>query len=203
MTIPTEHFAAMKATLNLPWNQLRDMWLKTFNIKFASEQNTRKLVKEWVGDGLCSEMAPLTKMATSGKRVEVILCAWAYIYNVVAHILKQLQSLSEANQLVNHVFIPDDKIHVKISGDHGDNSFKMCYQVGNMLNPNRKENTVVFSKFEGKYNRGNLRTCLARYKQQIKMLQKVKYEKKTIVVFMFGDYEFLCIMYGLTGANGK
>ena len=79
---------------------------------------------------------------------------------------------------------------------------KMCYQVGNIANPNRKENTVVFSIFEAKDSRSNLRMCLSRYTQQIKMLQNVTSNNKRIVVFMFGDYQFLCAMYGLSGANG-
>ena len=203
--IPTEHVASMKATLNMPWNQLRQIsrWLKTFDIKLASEKETRNLVKEWVGDGVRAEMAPLTKLCKSGKRVEVILRPWAYMYNIVAHILKQLQNLHEHGQLVQHPFIPVDKIYLKIGGDHGDTSFKMSYQIGNLRNPNRKENTIVFSIFEAKNTRSNLRNCLARYKAQIRTLQRMQFNGKSISAFMYGDYEFLCVMYGMTGANGK
>ena len=35
------------------------------------------------------------------------------------------------------------------------------------------------------------------------MLQTLKWERLSIRVFLYGDYEFLCAMYGLTGANGK
>ena len=79
----------------------------------------------------------------------------------------------------------------------------MCYQIANTRNPNRKENTVVFSIFEAKDNLTNLRLSLSRFKGQVRMLSKVMWENKNIRVFLFGDYEFLCAMYGLTGANGK
>ena len=58
--------------------------------------------------------------------------------------------------LVHHPFLYDE-IHVKISGDHGGGSFKMSYQIANVSNPNSKENTVVFSIFEAKDSRVNLK----------------------------------------------
>ena len=29
------------------------------------------------------------------------------------------------------------------------------------------------------------------------------FRNKLVRVFMFGDYEFLCAIYGITGANGR
>ena len=55
-------------------------WLRTFNIKLASEKDTRILAKEWIGEGLKVELAPLTKKTTH--RVEINLKPWAYMYNV-------------------------------------------------------------------------------------------------------------------------
>ena len=55
--------------------------------------------------------------------------------------------------------------------------------------------------FYGKDTRTNLKTCLSKFKPH--MLQKVKFENRPIRVFMYGNYEFLSTMYGLTGANGK
>lgn len=104
--------------------------------------------------------------------------------------------------IVSKPHIPPDEIHVKIGGDHGGNSFKMSFQVVNVDNPNSIDNTCVFCLYEGKDTRTNLRLCLERYKAQIDMLQKVIWNKKTIRVFMFGDYQFLCYMYGLSGPSG-
>ena len=105
--------------------------------------------------------------------------------------------------MFQHCFIPENEIHIKIGGDHGDKSFKMSYQISNVRNPNRKDNSVVFSIFEAKDNRANLRTCLERFRKQINMLQRVKFDGRSIKVFMFGDYEFLCAMYGISGASGN
>ena len=35
------------------------------------------------------------------------------------------------------------------------------------------------------------------------MLFNYKHRGKSIRIFLFGDYEFLCHMYGLTGAQGN
>ena len=60
VTIPPDHVAAMKSTLNLPWNLLIDVrrWLQTFKVNLASESKIRIVVKEWVGDALRSEEVP-------------------------------------------------------------------------------------------------------------------------------------------------
>ena len=68
---------------------------------------------------------------------------------------------------------------------------------------NRKDYSVIFSIFKAKDNRANLGTCLERFRKQVNMLQKVKLEGKSIKVFMFGDCEFLCAMYGISEANGN
>ena len=68
-----------------------------------------------------------------------------------------------------------DEIHIKIGGDHGGGSFKMSYQVANVTNPNSKDNTTVFSLFEAKDYRINLKTGLARFSDQINHLQEMKW----------------------------
>jgi hypothetical protein len=151
-TIPTETVAAMKATLNIPWNQMREIsrWLATFKIKLASEKLTRKVVKDWVGEGLIGELAPLTSKKVGQSRVSVIQVPWVYLYNLVGHVLQRLDHLQEYDQLISYTGIPSNEIQIKIGGDHGGNSFKMGYQVANILHPNRKENTTIFSIFEAK-----------------------------------------------------
>ena len=63
----------MKATLNIPWNLLREIrWLATFNIKFSSEGNVRDVAKEWVGKGLKSEYAPLIVIKNKKREVKSI-----------------------------------------------------------------------------------------------------------------------------------
>ena len=70
----------------------------------------------------------------------------------------------------------NNEIHVKIGGDHGGNSFKACYQVCNTTNPNSKDNTVIFSIFEAKDTRGNIRTGLRHFTSQVDELQKTMWK---------------------------
>ena len=58
------------------------------------------------------------------------------------------------------------------------------------------DNTIVFSIFEGKDSRSNLRLCLSKYKDQIEKLASLTWQNHTMRIFLFGDYEFLCVMYG-------
>ena len=145
--VPANHVAAMKASLNIPWNQLRQIsrWLQTFNIKLGSEKEARLVGKEWVGPGLNVEMAPLTSRNMT--KIEIVEKPWAYLYNVVAHALHRLKLLRDTGTFLQHPFIPENEVHIKIGGDHGDVSFKMGYQIANVENPNRPSNTVVFSFF--------------------------------------------------------
>ena len=203
--IPPVHVAALKSSLNIPWNTMREIsrWLRTFDVKLASEKTARSVAKTWVGHGLVVESAPLTTRVPGNKELVIELRPWGYMYNLVAHVLHRLDELDKEGMLFNHPFIPSDEIQIKVGGDHGDTSFKMSYQIANVQNPNRKENTVVFSIFEAKDTRANLKSCLLRFKAQVNMLGRTKWRNKKLRVFMFGDYEFLCTMYGLSGPNGK
>ena len=65
-----------------------------------------------------------------------------------------------------------NEIYLKTGGDHGGGSFKMSFQVANVDNPNHKDNTVVFSIFEVKDHRANIKLALEHFKIQIKELQE-------------------------------
>ena len=159
--ISSDHVAAMKSILNLPWNQMREVsrWLKTFNIKMASEKKVREISKKWIGNGLQAELAPLSVKVKGSNRVCIVPKPWVYLYNMLAHILHRLDTLKLHNQITHHSFIPTGEVHIKIGGDHGDTSFKMAYQVANVNNPNKKENTVIFSIFEGKFSSFCIKFC--------------------------------------------
>ena len=67
--------------------------------------------------------------------------------------------------------IKDNEVHIKIGGGYGGGSFKMCYQVVNVDEPNAKRNTNVFSTFEAKDCKPNLIVGLSRFTQQVNQLQ--------------------------------
>jgi len=104
---------------------------------------------------------------------------------------------------------------------------KMNFQIMNTPNPNSVVNTYVFSVYEGPDSKTNLHVALARYKAQVDELKQMRWtyvhlhickphmtvaihcpyrnssgDQFTTEVFLSGDYEFLCHMYGLSGASG-
>ncbi|XP_065682055.1 uncharacterized protein LOC124811292 [Hydra vulgaris] len=79
----------------------------------------------------------------------------------------------------------------------------MSYQIVNQNQPNSKSNSFVFSTFKAKDYRTNLKVGLSRYTQQVDEMQKMNWKNHHFRVFMFGDYDFLCSVYGITGAKGR
>ncbi len=95
----------------------------------------------------------------------------------------------------------------------------MDFQIINTNNPNSPTNTCVFCIFLAYDSITNIHIGLDRYAQQIEDLQKTKwryyptkiididyivsfYRGKSLKVFMSGDYELLCRIYGISGAAG-
>ena len=78
----------------------------------------------------------------------------------------------------------DNEVHMKIGGDHGGGSFKMSYQIANVVNPN----TIVFSLFEAKDYRINMKTGLSRFAQQIDELQSMMWRLSTKFYFMINIF---------------
>jgi len=59
--------------------------------------------------------------------------------------------------------IPDDEIWLKLGGDKGGGTFKMCFQHLNVTSPNAPENTCVISIFEVPDSYTNLKIGLSRH----------------------------------------
>ena len=183
MSVPADHVAAMKSTLNLPWNLLRDVrrWLQTFNINLAPEGKCRAVVKDWLADSIRSEEIPA--LVLRAKKTSIELRPWCYIYNLVAYVLRYLDDLKSNNKLYDHPFIPQTEIHLKIGGDHGCNSFKMSCQIGNVQKPNKPENTFIFSIAQAKDYKSNLMMCLRRFIPQVEQFKKLKWNDKIFKIF--------------------
>ena len=97
--------------------------------------------------------------------------------------------------------IPDDEIWVKIGGDHGGGSFKLMLQIANLHNPNSKFNTCLIQMVECKDSAENLRRLLGPMRDELSSLKSMKWRGKQLKLFVFGDYEFLTKLYGLSGAQ--
>ena len=72
--------------------------------------------------------------------------------------------------MIRHKFIPEDEIWIKFGGDHGGGSFKMCYQIMNVISPNAVHNVVPFCMFAAKDRRENLEIGLDRFRKPIQQL---------------------------------
>ena len=119
--------------------------------------------------------------------------------------------------------IPDGEVWIKLGGDKGGGTFKMCFQHLNVTSPNAPENTCVISIFEAPDSYANLRIGLKCHIDDIVDLESHTWRYicllesttssiseygalfdrgKRVRVFLCGDYEFLCRIYGLSGASG-
>ena len=71
--------------------------------------------------------------------------------------------------------IPPDEIWLKVGGDKGGGSFKMSFQIGNVLHPNSVHNTVVFCAYEAADTSSNLHIALDRYTDQIRSIRDLEW----------------------------
>ncbi|XP_065641798.1 uncharacterized protein LOC124811793 isoform X2 [Hydra vulgaris] len=123
--ISAEEMVSMKAHMGITYSNMKIIarWLKTNNIKCASNKKQRKVAKSWSGEDWVVCNAPFNfPLKDSIDSFEIKNAPWGYIKDFPSHIINKLNLL--------------------------------------------------------------------------------KNEKK-IRVFIFGDYEFLCSAYGITGANGR
>ncbi|KAJ8018005.1 hypothetical protein HOLleu_44243 [Holothuria leucospilota] len=63
--------------------------------------------------------------------------------------------------------------------------------------------TLVFCAFPASDSIYNLEPAFGSLKQQVNDLQESSWRDKKFRVCAFGDYEYLCKMYGLAGASGR
>ena len=57
-------------------------------------------------------------------------------------------------------------------GDHGGNSFKLCFQVCNLENPSSKEDTIVFSCMSAKDIHENMNRLCSIHQAQINQMEE-------------------------------
>ena len=98
--------------------------------------------------------------------------------------------------------IPEDEIWVKFGGDHGKDSLKFTMQIANTYKPNSQHNTFMVAMAKIKDNYNNLKTCMSILGPQLQELSNLQWDGKEIVLFLFGDYDFLSKLYGISGAQG-
>lgn len=160
----------------------------------GSEKEQRKLSKQLITTEITGHTAPFTHALKSGGE-EVKEEAMAYIPMVEEKLIELLEQRRRyvQKQLHNQILnthtahhscnqltwhngaIPEDEIWVKLGGDKGGGTFKMNFQVCNVLHPNSPANTCVFCIFVAYDSVTNLHIGLDRYTEEISLLQKKKW----------------------------
>ena len=169
--------------------------MKSWGVAIAGEKKMRAVSNQVVGENLKAEAVPLSFRLKDGGE-EIRPAPMAYIPNLWQKIEDMLnESDNNITEYVTHVYrnaclelgllricsihrvtwhkgaIPDDEIWVKIGGDMGGNTFKMCFQICNMEAPNSPQNTCVFSIFEAPDTYTNMWIGLDRFRSQIAELE--------------------------------
>ena len=126
-----------------------------------------------------------------------------HVKNLQKFVKDLLDGYKQNGKLLWRDGMPKDEIWVKIGGDHGGNSFKLCLQVCNLDKPNSKENTIVYACMSAKDIYENMSKICSIHESQINQLKEEYWENKRIRLFVYGDYAFLASLYGLSGARGK
>ena len=148
----------------------------------------RTSAKELVGDHLIAETAPFSFMLKEGGE-EIRSSPYVYVASLwekVRSMLDQSERYMYLTQQPSQCHIPfpthcvsndclhwhggripSDEIWVKVGGDKGGNTFKMCFQIVNTKTPNSPSNTCVFSIFEAPDSVTNLKVIGDRFGEEI------------------------------------
>ena len=173
------------------------------NIAFEGEEAQRKEEKE-IQAVIHVENHQLffnCETVVSGKELKSTPCV--YVTDLDKFVTDTLDTFEAQHLLTWHDnAIPEDQIWIKVGGDHGGGSFKMSLQIANVQSPNSKHNTFMICMANAKDSRYNLREILCTYRKEIDALENLTWKGKKIKLFMFGNYDFLCNVYGLSGAAG-
>jgi hypothetical protein len=132
--------------------------------------------------------------------IRVRMAPIVVVQNLQTFIEKHLNNLNENTKLTNHDIIPKNEIWIKLLGDKGGSSFKMCFQVMNVSNCNSPDNTVVFTCIKAPDSYSNLKVVLNYYVDAIDFLDGSAWLDKTILVFLAGDIAFISTLLGLSSA---
>ena len=192
---------ALKADLRLPWFKLRKLrcWLKSFGVNIESEASMRHQIREDLPFELNAELAPLADRGGTISLKPVV--RFPDLVGLVLHYLRQHEL---ANTLTWHNgALPADKVWVKLGGDHGGGSFKLSFQIANTAHPNAAQHTIPFLVFAAPDTVENLTTTFKPYAEQVEQLMAATWHGRRIRCVLFGDYEFMCVNFGMSGPSGK
>ena len=186
--------------MGLSWNKYRKQrrYLRSIGVEMDSERAERNFQEHALCGKVTIEDIPLY-CGDSKQRIPTPVGYVKDLSNFVSNLLDQCE---EENLLTWHNnAIPDDEIWIKIGGDYGGNSFKLMLQVANVSEANSKKNTCLITIADCKDSHKNLAKVLKPYKKEISNLEKMRWKGKKIRVVLFGDYDFILKIFGISGAQ--
>ena len=204
VVVDTKLALAMKEYLGLSWSQEKKrgrIWSK-IGVVIASEHKERKMYKQIVKnkvriDGMLVNTQTQVGTTKESKAMGLVPDLQRFVFDL-------LDEYNKTGSLTWHDGgIPTDQIWLKIGGDHGRGSLKMSVQVVNLEKPNSKEHTHIVAMIEAKDTHDVLKQVIMNLDFEIKKLKQLTWNDKHIKIFLFGDYSFLCSVFGLSGANGS
>ncbi|GFN96998.1 amine oxidase [Plakobranchus ocellatus] len=197
--IDKHHALAMKVAVGLTYSQQREMRrvLKGRGVKIAHEGAERKVAKELIGDDVT-----VTEMLFSSADDDLVEKSMVKLTNISEKLTKLLESQRESLTWHDGA-IPENEVWVKVGGDHGQGSLKFSLAVVNTKNPNSKDNNILIGMANIKDSRENIEIFFEPVRKQLGDVANLVWDGKTIKLFLFGDYDFLCKIYGISGANGR
>ncbi|XP_072168927.1 uncharacterized protein [Diadema setosum] len=206
ITICPEELLELKSVFGFSWKKLRRLksWLRERQIRTADEGRVRNLHEEIIRDNLIGEYVPMQVTCESSRNVEIQQAPLVYVKDVKSLVYEMLNEYEQLDELTWHNgSIPEEEVWVKVGGDKGGGTFKLMVQLANVGRPNSLHNTRVILLFPGNDSPYNLQVALKSVQAQIEELSHSHWREKKIRLFVFGDYEYLTRMYGLSGPSGR
>ncbi|GFO09968.1 amine oxidase [Plakobranchus ocellatus] len=190
----------MKEALGMSWRQEKKhgKLLKKVGIHLDSEKSvelSRKIVSDFV---------PVEGRSFIKEDDSEYTAPYGRIAGLTKFVDHLLDSYKENNLLSWHNdSIPKDEVWVKIGGNHGKNSLKFTLQIANTEKPNARLNTIMIAIAAVRHTHANIvRFLEGGLGDDLVALQSHSWKGKAIKVFLNGDYDFLCKIYGLSGPQG-
>ena len=195
---------AFKEALHLTSSKQRDARriLKDKGVLLASEKKEREVYKEIIKDKVIIDTISVkTKTKTGDVHKQVPMARAPELTKFVFRMLDDY--LKQGSLHYEDVGIPNNEVWVKIGGDHGQGSMKICVEIANLKKPNARENTYILNMIEAKDTYEVLEEVLLNLNHGIQELKGSTWNGKHFKIFLFGDYAFLLNVYGLSGPSGK
>ncbi|GFN92672.1 amine oxidase, partial [Plakobranchus ocellatus] len=157
-------------------------FLKTIGTDLPNEHAARRLHKQITA----GDIAVKIKTVQNKKTKQEYDLEVAYKRDILQFVTKKLEEHDKGGELKWHdEKIPQNKVWIKIGGDHGKNSFKVALSICNLSKPNAKQNTHLIAMAKVPDKMHNIQIMFNDLKPQIESLQSFTWNRKAMKVFIF------------------